>query len=107
MSTNQEPSRRDALKAAGAVGIAALAGEAAGRAEDAVPVGLPQAKPEDIGLDPRRLQTAYDLLEKWTTDDDAPVPGGAILVGRGGKVVAPRLFGRQGSERGAGAIRKD
>ena len=34
---------------------------------------LPQVKPEEIGLDPKRLQVAYDLLEKWTTGSDAPV----------------------------------
>jgi CubicO group peptidase (beta-lactamase class C family) len=68
---------------------------------------LPHAKPEDIGLDSRRLQVAYDLLEKWTTGADAPVPGGAILVGRNGKVVPPHFFGRQGPEREAPAIRHD
>jgi serine-type D-Ala-D-Ala carboxypeptidase len=35
------------------------------------------------------------------------VPGGAILVGRHGKVVAPRFFGRQGPEADAGPIRRD
>jgi CubicO group peptidase (beta-lactamase class C family) len=50
---------------------------------------------------------AYDLLEKWTTGGDASVPGGAILVGRNGKVVPPRFFGRQGPERTAPAIRSD
>src|SRR4029077_16138946 len=34
-------------------------------------------------------------------------PGGAILVGRRGRVVAPRFFGRQGPERGAAPIRAD
>ena len=64
-------------------------------------------KPEDIGVDPKQLKVAYDLLEKWTTGKDAPVPGGAILVGRHGKVVAPRFFGRQGPEADAGPIRRD
>src|SRR6185436_16771313 len=68
---------------------------------------LPQVKPEAIQLDPRRLQFAYDLLEKWTTGPNAPVPGGAILVGRSGKTVAPRFFGRQGPEPDAGPIRRD
>lgn len=68
---------------------------------------LPQAKPDDIGLDPRRLQSAYDLLEKWTTGPDSPVPGGAILVGRSGKNVVPRFFGRMGPERDALPIRRD
>ena len=67
----------------------------------------PQVKPEDIGIDPRRLQVAYDLMEKWTTGPNAPVPGGAILVGRSGKTVAPRFFGRQGPEADAEPIRRD
>jgi CubicO group peptidase (beta-lactamase class C family) len=68
---------------------------------------LPIAQPAEIGLDPRRLQIAYDLLEKWTTGRDAPVPGGAILVGRNGRIVEPRFFGRQGPEPDAESIRRD
>src|SRR5437588_12799612 len=109
MDTNSGWTRRDALKTAGAAGIAGrLAGSDARAAE--VPAelsGLPHAKAEDIGLDPRRLQVAYDLMEKWTTGPKAPVPGGAILVGRAGKAVAPRFFGRQGPEADAEPIRKD
>jgi CubicO group peptidase (beta-lactamase class C family) len=68
---------------------------------------LPEVKPEEIGLDPRRLQVAYDLMEKWTTGSQAPVPGGAILVGRHGKTVTARFFGRQGPEPDAEPIRDD
>jgi CubicO group peptidase (beta-lactamase class C family) len=68
---------------------------------------LPHAKPEEIGLDPRRLQTAYDLLAKWTSGPKAPIPGGAILVGRHGKIVEPKFFGRQGPEPDAPPIRRD
>lgn len=73
---------------------------------------LPRAKPEDLGLDPKQLQIAYDLLEKWTArpedgSSDPTVPGGAILVGRQGKVVEPRFFGRQGPESDAPPIRDD
>jgi CubicO group peptidase (beta-lactamase class C family) len=50
---------------------------------------------------------AYDLLEKWTIGPDAPVPGGAILVGRHGKIVPPRFFGRQGPGPDAPSIRHD
>src|SRR5206468_2309330 len=96
MDTNSGLTRRDALKAAGAAGIAGRAAGADVRAADgpAEVSGLPHARPEDIGLDPRRLQVAYDLLERWTTGPDAPIPGGAILAGRSGKVVPPRFFGR-------------
>jgi CubicO group peptidase (beta-lactamase class C family) len=68
---------------------------------------LPQVKPEEIGIDSKRLQIAYDLMEKWTTGPNAPVPGGAILVGRRDKTVVPRFFGRQGPASDAGSIRRD
>lgn len=68
---------------------------------------LPHAKPEEIGLDPRRLQIAYDLLEKWTAGAKPVVPGAAILVARRGKIVPPRFFGRQGPEGDAEPIRCD
>jgi CubicO group peptidase (beta-lactamase class C family) len=68
---------------------------------------LPYAKPSEIQLDGDRLQTAYDLLRKWTTGPDAPIPGGSILVGRNGKTVPPVFFGKQGAEKKAEPIRKD
>ncbi len=46
-------------------------------------------------------------MEKWTTGANAPVPGGAILVGRFGRTLAPRFFGRQGPEPDAEPIRDD
>ncbi len=109
MNAESQPTRRDIVCAAGAVGITVLASGVVGQAADAPakPTALPQAKPEEIGLDPRRLQTAYDLLEKWTTGRDSPIPGGSILVGRNGKIVPPRFFGRQGPEPDAPPIRKD
>lgn len=68
---------------------------------------LPHAEPESIGLNTQQLMVAYDLLENWTNGPTAPVPGGAILVGRNGKIVEPRFFGRQGPEPSAEAIRRD
>jgi CubicO group peptidase (beta-lactamase class C family) len=68
---------------------------------------LPLAKPEEIGLDSQRLQRAHDLLEKWTSGNDAPIPGGTIAVGRMGKFIEPRYFGRQGPEADAPPIRRD
>lgn len=68
---------------------------------------LPLAKPAEIGLDQRRLQAAYDRLEEWTSGKNAPLPGGAILVGRHGKTLEPRFFGRQGPEPDAPPIRQD
>ncbi|MCP3691680.1 MAG: beta-lactamase family protein [Planctomycetaceae bacterium] len=68
---------------------------------------LPVVAAKSIDLDEARLEVAYDLLDSWTRGADAPVPGGAILVGRGGKVVKPRFFGRQGAEPDAEPIRED
>lgn len=133
MSAACTSNRRDFLRAAGIAGVGTLAaGSLSLSAEPQPSAGaakpqalaessaltqssepqpakglLPQARPEEVGLDPRRLQAAYDLLEKWTAGPDAPVPAGAILVGRAGKTVAPRFFGRMGPERDAPAIRKD
>lgn len=69
--------------------------------------GLQHVSPKEIGLDADRLNDAYKLLDQWTRGADAPIPGGAILVGRKGKIVEPRFFGKQGPEGKAEAIRKD
>jgi len=98
-------SRRAWLQTAAIVGGSTLAAGSIPRARAAA--GLPQVEPEAIQIDPRRLQVAYDLLEKWTTGPNAPVPGAAILVGRHGKALAPRHFGRQGPEPDAEPIRDD
>ena len=68
---------------------------------------LPVVAAKSINLDEARLEVAYELLDSWTRGADAPVPGGAILVGRGGKVVKSRFFGRQGAEPDAEPIRED
>ncbi len=109
MTATSGPTRRDLLRAAGAAGIAAVSAAPSGRAAGPpkTDARLPHARPEDIGLDPRRLRDAYDLLEKWTAGPDAPVPGGAVLVGRDGKIVPPRFFGRQGPEKDAPPLRED
>jgi len=108
MDPQDKFSRRDLLHTAGAASLVALTGDLSAKDErPKTESRLPQAKPEDIGLDPRRLQVAYDLLDKWTTGPDVAIPGAALVVGRNGKMVAPRFFGRQGPERDAPAIRKD
>lgn len=99
------PTRRHVL-ASGAVGMATLLGRPALAAENG-PGRLPHAHPEELGFDPKQLQIAYDLLARWTDGPNAPVPGGAILVGRHGKVVPTRFFGRQGPEADAPPIRPD
>src|SRR5438270_12816458 len=59
---------------------------------------LPHATPAELGLNERRLQSAYDRLEEWTSGKNSPIPGGTILVGRRGRTLEPRFFGRQGPE---------
>ncbi len=109
MSRRTKLTRRNLLRTAVAAGGTILAfGKPAGTAATPGATSrLPQVKPEDIRIDSKRLQIAYDLMEQWTTGPNAPVPGGAILVGRFGKAVAPRFFGRQGPESDAGKIRSD
>ncbi|GAB4135010.1 MAG: hypothetical protein Tsb009_00760 [Planctomycetaceae bacterium] len=70
-------------------------------------LALPYAKPAELNLDANRLQAAGNLLRKWTTGKNAPIPGGAILVGRRGKIVEPQFFGKQGPEDNASPIRRD
>lgn len=110
MNSPSELTRRDLLKttAFGAGAILATGGVTVWAAEGSSSTGgVPQAKPEEIGIDPRRLQAAYDVMEKWTTGPNAPVPGGTIAVGRHGKMLVPRFFGRQGPEPDAEPIRRD
>jgi CubicO group peptidase (beta-lactamase class C family) len=109
MNHRTQLTRRDLLRTAIVAGAAGCSSGASAGA-DGTPGGkggLPQVKPEEIHIAPRRLQVAYDLMEKWTSGPTPPVPGGAILVGRFGKTVAPRLFGRQGPEADAAPIRRD
>lgn len=110
-TVNQEPelTRRQLFRTAALAGGGMVFGSAPSWSAESpkTKTALPQVKPEEIGIDPKRLQVAYDLLEKWTTGPDAPVPGAAIMVGRSGKAVAPRLFGRHGPEANAEPIRQD
>jgi CubicO group peptidase (beta-lactamase class C family) len=68
---------------------------------------LPIAKPEEIQLDGATLKTAYAKLDEWTKLKTGAIPGGAIVVGRHGKIVEPKFFGKQGPDPAAGAIRRD
>jgi CubicO group peptidase (beta-lactamase class C family) len=69
--------------------------------EPAMP-GIPVARPEAIGFDAARLQRAFDLLKKWTDEDRVPAAG--ICVGRRGRMVEPRFFGRHAPDAGAAAL---
>lgn len=67
--------------------------------------GLPIAKAEEIGFIPDRLRRACDLLERWVKEDK--VPAATLCVGRKGKMVEPRFFGRQRPDADAPPLRKD
>src|SRR5437868_5587371 len=66
---------------------------------------IPLALPQEIGLDPQGLQRAYDLLKRWCDADQIPSAG--LCVGRKGKGVEPRFFGRQRIEKDSPPLRKD
>jgi CubicO group peptidase (beta-lactamase class C family) len=70
-----------------------------------MPPSLPAARPEAAGFDPDRLQLAYDLLRTWCADDK--VPAAALCVGRRGRVVPPRFFGRHTPGPGSAPLRPD
>ncbi|WP_425616524.1 serine hydrolase domain-containing protein [Anatilimnocola sp. NA78] len=71
---------------------------------------LEYVSPASIGIDPNRLQRAYDLAAEWTTvvgNKPAIMPAAAIMVGRNGKAVEPKFFGKQGTAKDAPRIRRD
>ncbi len=58
--------------------------------------GLPEAKPEAVGFDPSRLARVEDAVARAI--GEKKVPGAVVLVGRRGKVVLARAFGRRAVE---------
>ena len=68
---------------------------------------LPIASAEELKLDPVPLSRACDLLDAAVGGGQPSMPGAALVVGRGGRMLAPRLFGRQGPEPDAGPLRDD
>jgi CubicO group peptidase (beta-lactamase class C family) len=66
---------------------------------------LATARPDAVGFDAARLERAYALLRKWAEEDK--VLGAALCVGRRGRMVQPRFFGRQHDRRDAPALGKD
>ncbi len=64
----------------------------------------PHAQPQDLGLDPNRLDRAYALVQRMLSP--RPEYGAAILIGRGDRTLAPRAFGRMGTL-GAPDVRPD
>jgi CubicO group peptidase (beta-lactamase class C family) len=66
---------------------------------------LPLGTAADQGFDAARLNRAYDLLQRWV--DTERLPAAALCVGRKGRALPPRFFGRQRPEAGAPALRED
>jgi len=66
---------------------------------------IPIAKPESIGLDPVALRRADDLVQRWLTEDRIPAAGWTL--GRRGRMIEPRLVGRQRLAKDAPALRRD
>ena len=57
------------------------------------PASLPEAKPEAMGFDPSRLARVDDAIAQAVGEEK--VPGAVVVVGRRGKVVLARAFGRR------------
>ncbi len=66
---------------------------------------LPTATPETLGLDPAGVRRAEALVQRWVETDR--LPAAALCVGRSGRCLPPRLFGRQRPEANAPALRPD
>jgi CubicO group peptidase (beta-lactamase class C family) len=66
---------------------------------------IPIAKPDAIGIDPGALRRADDLVQRWLTEDRIPAAG--WTVGRRGRMIEPRLVGRQRPAKDAPGLRKD
>src|SRR5437016_9618029 len=67
--------------------------------------GIPIGKPESIGLDPAALRRADELVQRWLKEDRIPAAG--WTVGRRGRMIEPRLVGRQSAAKDAKPIRRD
>jgi CubicO group peptidase (beta-lactamase class C family) len=66
---------------------------------------IPIVKPETLGFDAAALKRADNLVQRWLTDDRIPAAG--WTVGRRGRIIEPRLVGKQRPGKDAPAIRKD
>lgn len=69
--------------------------------------GQEVAAARELGFDALRLDTAYDLMRRWTTGPDAPWPAASIAIGRRGRMLEPRCFGRRGPEPDAAPVSAD
>ena len=90
--TPKPPTRRLFLThtAAGALSLATARGRSPAASEPD-----PHAHPQDLNLDPTRLDRAYTLVQRMLSP--RPEYGAAILIGRRDRVLPTRTFGRMGT----------
>src|SRR5437660_1163027 len=63
------------------------------------------ARPESIGFDPAALRRADELVQRWIVNDRIPAAG--WCAGRRGRMIEPRLVGRQRPAKDAPPLRRD
>ncbi len=63
------------------------------------------AQPAAIGFDPVRIERVYARLNEWTHEDK--LPGAGIAIGRHGKLLEPRVFGRLRPDMSSPAMSED
>jgi CubicO group peptidase (beta-lactamase class C family) len=60
---------------------------------NATPAPLPEAKPQDVGLSPERLERVTALLQEGVSSGE--IPGAVVLIARNGKLVYQKAVGLQ------------
>ena len=71
----------------------ACAGPFAHTAASTLANRLPQARPQELGLDPERVEAAFEVVRRAVGDGEGILPGAVAAIVRNGKVVGPRAFG--------------
>lgn len=71
------------------------------RSSDAV------SDPRELGLNPEILERAYRWLSEWTETGEPRLSAAALAVGRGGKRLPARFFGRQSTDVNSPPLRHD
>src|SRR6202035_5354136 len=62
-------------------------------------------RPDSLGIDSAVLRRADDLVQRWVMTDRIPAAGWCI--GRRGRMIEPRLVGRQRPAKDAPPLRRD
>src|SRR5512145_1878235 len=59
---------------------------------------LPEAKPQDVGLSPERLERVTTLLQEAVNSGE--IPGVVVMIARNGKLVYQKAVGLQDKAKG-------